>query len=220
MATDANEIPKTLYHTTLCVIDYHHDASGGTRSVYVLGSHATLESAKAFTLKALQELGYDKDEFETYSERPADGEWNHGDGVLVYAKAPAGQVFLVGIDTKPNFEMLLAKPDGSLEMPAGQDHFHYVLQTRIDYNKDRTGAAQRTEIEGSYLKRSDAFEAARKCLAKEDFAQYEERESTDTVGKWDYGEDVLVHAVMPNGENFQVAVRTVPGAHKRHGKKQ
>jgi hypothetical protein len=37
-------------------------------------------------------------------------------------------------------------------------------------------------------------------------------------GEWPFGEDVVVHAVTQTGENFVVAVRTVPGAHKKHAK--
>jgi len=219
-------IPDLLYHTTLTVIDYHADSSGSTRNVYVLGTHTTLEAAKAFTARALQELKYEPQDFDTYAVRDADsGAWTHGDGVIVYAKAPAGQEFLVGLDTKSNTERLPEGPNGQLQLPKGTDHLHYVLQTKIDYNKDRSGASQSTEIEGCYLKRTDALVAAKKALVdgevrREDFAQYDERDSDEMAGEWPYGEDVIVHAVAQTGENYVVAMRTVPGAHKQHAKKQ
>lgn len=72
--------------------------------------------------------------------------WKHGDGVLVFARASAGQVFLVGIDTTPNIESLSAGPDGVVVLPKGAELLHYVLQTTIDYNTDGTGSAQRTTI--------------------------------------------------------------------------
>jgi hypothetical protein len=218
-------VPELLYHTTLTVIDFHADTSGSTRKVFVLGTHTNLEKAKEFSARVLQELGYKRDDFAEYAERKPGEEWKHGDGVIVYTKSEAGQEFLVGIDTKGNTEKLPEGENGHLEFPKGVDHLHYVLQTKIDYNQDRSGAYQTTEIEGCYVKRSDAYAAAQKTLIngetglkREDFAQYDERKDGDE-SSWPFGEDVLVHAIAPTGENYTVAVRTVPGAHTQHAKK-
>ncbi|KAH7126445.1 hypothetical protein B0J13DRAFT_530988 [Dactylonectria estremocensis] len=213
-----NKVPELLHHTTLTVIDYHEDPSGATRSVYVLGTHSTLEASKVFATSALQGLKYEPSDFAEYTVRSA-GPWTHGDGVLVFARAPAGQVFLIGIDTTPNNEALPASPDGAVVLPQGADLLHYVLQTTIDYNQDRTGSVQATEIEGSYVLRADAWAAARKCLDPEQFVKYDMLESDEMAGQWPFGDDVVVHAVAETGQNFVVAVRTVPGAHKKHGKK-
>ncbi|KAM6508105.1 hypothetical protein FALCPG4_017993 [Fusarium falciforme] len=128
-----NDLPELLYHTVLTVIDYYQEPSGPTSSVYVLGTHSTIEAAKAFATSALQGLSYEPEGFAEYavcSSKP----WEHGDGVLVFARAPAGQVFLVRIDTTLNNESLLANPDGTIVLPQGCDTLHYVLQTTIDYN--------------------------------------------------------------------------------------
>ncbi|KAL2108482.1 hypothetical protein VUR80DRAFT_3759 [Thermomyces stellatus] len=230
--TESRTIPDTLFHTLLTVIDYHTDPSGGTRSTWVLGTHTSLEAAKAFAKNSLASLGYNRDDFKTYEEAPSAGaptpeitatktkEWTHGDGYIVWAQAPAGQVFQVNIDAKVNNENLPASEDGTPVLPQGADHLHYVMQTRIDYNKDRNGAEQETGVGGTYVKRADAMIAAKGLLLKGDFDEYVEREETDEQGKWEFGEDVVVHAVKGNGENFDVSVRTVPGAHKRHGKKK
>ncbi|PKS08699.1 hypothetical protein jhhlp_004752 [Lomentospora prolificans] len=212
----------TLFHTLLTVIDYHVDKSGGTQSTYVLGTHTSLPGAKSFSKRALRELGYEKDDFSTYEEASsASGtEWTHGDGVIVHAKAPAGQVFNVSLDTKPNTEKLPTGENDEPKLPPGSDHLHYVLQTQIDYNKDRNGAEQTTEVQGTYVRRADAMIAAKGLLNKSDYEEYDERDENDMTGKWEYGEDVVVHAVSSNGENFDISVRTVPGAHKRHGKKK
>ncbi|KAI5462011.1 hypothetical protein BGZ63DRAFT_382802 [Mariannaea sp. PMI_226] len=215
---EAKTIPELLYHTTLTVIDYQQDPSGATRSVYVLGTHCTLEGAKAFATSALQELEYDTNDFAEIAVR-SDEPWKHGDGVQVFARAPAGQVFLIGIDTTPNNESLPASPDGALVLPEGAT-LHYVLQTTIDYNMDRTGSAQSTNIEGSYIRRADAWKAAQNCLDKDNFVEYDVRDSEEMTGEWPFGEDVIVHAVAETGQNYVVAVRTVPGAHKRHAKKK
>ncbi|KAH6951168.1 hypothetical protein BKA56DRAFT_605981 [Ilyonectria sp. MPI-CAGE-AT-0026] len=213
-----NDVPELLYHTTLAVIDYQEDPSGATRSTYVLGTHSTLEAAKAFATSSLQGLKYEPNDFSEYAVRSAEP-WKHGDGVLVFARAPAGQVFLIGIDTTPNNESLPAGPDGTIVFPQGAGLLHYVLQTTIDYNQDRTGSVQSTEIEGTYVQRADAWAAARKCLDPEQFVEYDVCESEEMAGQWPFGEDVVTHAVAETGQNSVVAVRTVPGAHKRHGKK-
>ena len=210
--------PELLYHTTLTVIDYHEDPSGAKRSVYILATHANVEAAKAFAPKALNELGYEPDDFQEYAVRSSSEEWKHGDGILVYAKAAAGQVFLVGIDTTPNNDSLLANTDGSIILPTGTDLLHYVVQTTIDYNKDRTGSVQETEIEGSYIHRADAFAAAQQCLDPTDFAEYDTKD--EMTGEWPFGEDVVVHAVAETGQNTILRVTTVPGAHKRHSKQK
>jgi hypothetical protein len=223
MAAKETEIPELLYHTTLTVIDYHTDTSGSTRTVYVLNTHTTLEAAKAFAGRALQTLNYVAEDFTEYEQRATSPveTWKHGDGVMVYARAPAGQEFLVGLDTKPNTESLAAGVDSTLKLPDPTAHLHYVMQTKTDYNQDKSGAFQTTEIEGCYVHRADAIRAAKNCLVGEraDFAQYDERDSVEMTGQWPFGEDVVVHVVAQTGENYTVAVRTVPGAHKLHAKK-
>jgi len=96
-----------------------------------------------------------------------------------------------------------------------------VLQTTIDYNKDTAGAIQNTEIEGTYLTRKEAYEAAKTALLDEEvtknsFAEYEERTDPTEKGEWPYGEEVWVHAVAETGENFNVAVKTPPHSHLKH----
>ncbi|KAK4234088.1 hypothetical protein C8A03DRAFT_38147 [Achaetomium macrosporum] len=230
-------IPEQLFHTVLTVIDYHADTSGSTQDVYVLGTHTTLRAAKAFALSALQQLGYQRDDFATYATRadlPPDQnqEWPHGDGVMVYAKAPKGQEFLVSLDTKPNTESLPASSagDDTLLLPERCDHLHYVLQTKTDYNQDKSGAFQETEIQGCYVSRAAALAAAKRVLvseengiSREDYAQYDERdgeegEEEEEEAGWPFGEDVYVHAVAQTGENYTVAVKTPPGARRKLGK--
>ncbi|KAK4120463.1 hypothetical protein N657DRAFT_154701 [Parathielavia appendiculata] len=238
-------VPEQVYHTTLTVVDYHRDTAGSIRDVYVLGTHTTLEAAKAFALEALeQQLGYSPSDFVEYATRanstPPEN-WKHGDGVMVYAKLkpPMNHEFLVGLDTKPNTESLPADPNNrdTLQLPAGHDNLHYVLQTQTDYNQDNNnslrspgsgpGSFQTTSIQGCYARRADALAAARAVLQKEDgdretatteYAQYDDRDDAQSEGEWPFGEDVVVHAVAQTGENYTVAVKTAPGAHRKHGR--
>ncbi|KAH7176001.1 hypothetical protein EDB81DRAFT_30841 [Dactylonectria macrodidyma] len=160
----ANGVPELLYHTVLTLIDYHEDPSGATRSVYVLGTHSALDTAKAFATSALQGLNYKPGDFAEYAVRSSEP-WEHGDGVLVFARAPAGQVFLVRIDATLNNESLLASPAGTVVLPQGSDRLHYVLQTTIDYNLDRTGSVQSTKVQGTYAHRADAWAARSSSLS-------------------------------------------------------
>ena len=228
-------VPDTLYHTLLTVVDYAADPTGSVRTVHPLGTHADLAAAKAFALSALSRLGYARDDFESYAERGAatNGLPNEDDdGVLVRARRTGPHEFLVSLATTPNNEHLPTTPpkktsnsDGvaGLQLPDGA-HLHYVLQTKTDYHVDRSGAVQTTDVEGVYARRADALAAARACLLgdevrRADFAQYDERGADVADDEWPFGDDVLVHAVAQTGENYRVAVRTVPGSHASHAKK-
>ncbi|KAK4034950.1 hypothetical protein C8A01DRAFT_18318 [Parachaetomium inaequale] len=215
-------IPEQLFHTTLTVVDFHHDTSGSTREVHVLGTHTTLPAAKTFALAALEMLGYQPDDFGEYATRAdtAPEEWTHGDGVMVYAKAPRGHEFLVGLDTKPNTESLPAGSKDTLQLPEGHDCLHYVLQNRTDYNQDKSGAFQTTEILGCYARRENALAAAKETLreGRDEYAQYDERDDAESEAEWPFGEEVVVHAVAQTGENYTVAVKTATGAQEKYGK--
>ncbi len=94
-----------------------------------------------------------------------------------------------------------------------------VLQTVINYNNDRVGGIQTTEVEGTYSTRKEAYEAAKKCLLDEEvtkgsFVEYDEKE--EFQGEWPYGDECWVHAVGQTGENFNVFVKAQPHSHKHH----
>lgn len=93
------------------------------------------------------------------------------------------------------------------------------MQTTINYNNDRIGGIQNTEVEGTYLTRKEAFTAAHTALLddevkKESFAEYDEKE--DFKGEWPYGDECFVHAVGETGENFLVFVKAQPHSHSTH----
>lgn len=222
----AGEVPDQLYHTLLAVTDFYEDTSGYTQSTYPLATHTSLPAAKAFAAHALERLNYVPDDFAEYAvldrANHTPDHWPYGDGVVVYAKEPAqGREFLVRIDTTPNTEKLPAGgPGETLMLPeAPEDQLHYVIQTRVDYEQDRSADMQTTEIEGVYVNRGDALRAAKGVLGeKAEFAQYDEQGGGEK-GQWPFGDDVVVHAVAQTGQNYTVAVRTVPGTHGKHAKK-
>jgi hypothetical protein len=218
-ATESNgttEASEYLYHIKRTITDFAEDKSGATRVTDILGSFTSLAAAKNAAHGALAAEGYIKDDFEVLEQKNETDleDWKHGDGCLVFAKAPRGQEFDVRIDTKPNVLKLKGNADGEVE-----GFLHYVLQTTIDYNNDRIGGIQHTEVEGTYPTRKAAFVAAQTTLlddeiTKDSFAEYDEKEQF--AGEWPYGDEVLIRAVGQTGENFYVSVKAQPHSHKEH----
>ncbi|KAL7804654.1 hypothetical protein V8C44DRAFT_342909 [Trichoderma aethiopicum] len=206
-------VPDQLFHTLLTVVDLPHDPSGATRTPFVLKSHGTLAAAKAFARQSLETLGFAPEDFQFYNIRQdsSSQSWTHGDGVLVFARSFDNKEFTVGIETTPNNESLPASPsDGELRLPEGARFLHYVLQIIVDYNADRSGAAQATEIQGAYVHRADAWKAAHLCLDPAGYAEFDRRGDAQFVEQWPFGEDVAVHAVAETGQNCFVAVKRPP----------
>ncbi|KAM0254972.1 hypothetical protein ACHAQJ_006200 [Trichoderma viride] len=206
-------IPEQLFHTVLTVIDYSQDSSGANRTAFILKTHGTLEAAKKFAIHSLESVNFTLDDFQQHHIRGSQGaseSWSHGDGVLLYARAFDGKEFLIGIDTTPNNEALNATSDGEIILPEGAKFLHYVLQITVDYNADRSGSLQTTEIEGTYIHRADAWTAAHKCLDPTQFAEYDRRGDPQFIEEWPFGEDVAVHAVSETGQNYFIAVKRPP----------
>lgn len=211
--------PDLLYHTLLIVVDYHDDTSGYTRSTHPLGTHTSPSAAETFASNALQELGYQPADFETYSVLTASTTttWPHGDS-LIYTQTPSGREFLIKLDTTKNNPRLPAGPDDTPSLPAGAE-LYYVIQTRIEYHQDRPAGLETTEIQNVYLHRKDAMQAAKNELAgdRAEFSQYDEQ-AEEGEGEWPFGGDAVVHAVAQTGECYTVAVRTVAETRKKFSK--
>ncbi|KAH7397571.1 hypothetical protein BKA64DRAFT_708257 [Cadophora sp. MPI-SDFR-AT-0126] len=191
-----------LYHIKRTIIRYDKDSSGATRDVDILGTFTDLAAAKDAADVALASEGYLPADFDIYDQKskfPFE-EWKHDDGVMVYAKAPTGPVFEVGLDTEINKGGFKGSKKGEVE----------VLQTTINYNIDRTGASQFTLVEGTFPTKTLAAAAALTTLlddeiTEESFAEFDVKDNFK--GEWPYGEDCLVRAVGPTGENYFVRVK-------------
>jgi hypothetical protein len=202
----AREIPELLFHSTLEVVDEHRPGGfNGSHQLFVLGTYGGFEAARRFSSGAFEALGHKPDDFTTYQVRDPGRDWPHGDGILVFAQSPSGQQFRLGIYATFNEENLAVTPDGMLLLPTGADHLHYVLQTTVDYNKDRSGDAQSTDIVGVFLLRKAAFNAALTCLQedRDRFVQYEENrdgaQKTSEVGQSSVSKSCLF--LPSNAEN-------------------
>jgi hypothetical protein len=113
----ATEDPEYLFHVKRTITDFAEDKSGATRVTDILGTFTSLAAAKNAARGALAAEGYIKDDFEVLEQKDeADlEEWKHGDGCLVFAKAPRSQEFDVRIDTKPNVLNLKGNASGEVD---------------------------------------------------------------------------------------------------------
>jgi len=192
-----------LFHIKRAITNITSDPKGATQSVAIRGTYTDLAAAKAAARTALLDEGYEKASFETYDVKDGSGTWNHPDALVVFAKGADGETLTVALETTPNDAGLEGNAEGKVEGPL----FH-TLQTTIHYNFDRSGGKRETSLEGSFRGYEEAKEKALKCLldedvTKKDFAEYDEFSGQDD---WEYGEDVLVHAVAVGGENYLVSV--------------
>jgi hypothetical protein len=117
MSTSVAVKNDSLYHIKRTVTDYLNDPSGATRTTDILKTFVDLPAAKAAARKALFSEGYLKDDFQVYEENDGTEAWDfkRGDGVIVWARAPAGQEFEVRLDTKPNLQGLRGNTEGVVE---------------------------------------------------------------------------------------------------------
>lgn len=123
--------PELLYHVKRTITDFHEDKSGATRTTDILGTFTDLQAAKGAAFSALASEGYVKDDFELHAENTGSPEdWKYGDGVLAFAKAPAGQEFEVRLDTKPNVLKLKGNADGEVE---GVLHYGTSSPSKINH---------------------------------------------------------------------------------------
>jgi len=194
-----------LYNIKSTIVDFHHDPTGATQEVQIAGTYTNLLEAKAAAKLALTSLGYDRDCFQEYEVRSATEPWPYPDGVLVHARAPTGEEFTVEIETIPNTLSIVDPVSGAKNVGQG---LYYVVQSKINYALDRSGANRSSIIEGVYASEADAIEAARSMLLdddvkKEDFAEYDEFAGQDD---WPFGENVVIHAIGNSGENYTLAV--------------
>jgi hypothetical protein len=198
---------EMLYHVKLTMVDFKNDATGALQKVDICGTYTNLAQAKMAAKSALIKSGYEETWFSVYDTQNAPSKWTHGDGIFVYAKAPGGETFTVGLETTPDTLGLKGNADGGVE-----DKLYYVLQTTIHYNADRSGARRDTSIEGTYTNFKDAKNMAMTCLLDEDvtkdsFVEFDEYSGQED---WAYGEDIIVHAVGGEGENYLIAVISKP----------
>ncbi|KIW03921.1 uncharacterized protein PV09_04762 [Verruconis gallopava] len=186
---------------------FYDEKPHGLEPEYKIALPATfvdLKAAKAFAKEVLKQEGYDVDLLPVYEVNNDPSNWKHGDGVIVYAKGPEGELLEVSIDTIANTSGLKAEEQtGRLPKPL----FH-VVQTIVDYNEDRSGAKRTCMVEATFDTEKAAIEYGLTVLldedtTKSDFVQYEEYKDGNQSG---FGQDIIVHAIKEGGQNFFVSV--------------
>jgi hypothetical protein len=164
---------------------------------------ANLKAAKKEAREVLSKEGYETNFFSTYDVNNGDESWSHGDGAIVYARGTSGEVLKVEIDTIANSTRLLPDASGEIHPP-----LYHVLQTVIDYDKDRSGSQRYSIVEGTHATLELAREQALRvlideCVTKEDFVEYNEYSD---MNEGNFGPNVVVHAVKEGGQNLLISV--------------
>jgi hypothetical protein len=95
--------------------------------VTVPATCTNLKAAKKEAKVVLAREGYDIRYFSVYNVDDGYNEWKYGDGVIVHAEGPGGEVFDVAIDNIPNTHGLRAGHSGRVkQLP------YHILQTIIE----------------------------------------------------------------------------------------
>jgi hypothetical protein len=207
MATNGDN--SNLYHVLFLSSQSPKDVNAQVEKLRVCGTYTSLKAAKGAAHRALFEAGYEKEWFTEYDTNQDDFETHHikhKSGLAVLAKAQDGTTFRVSISTTPNNLGLWSSDDHKIHQP-----LYHVVQTTVLYNEDDSGVARETNVEGSFLSYEEARKlAGRTLLSPEDGITKENFESYEEAGPKEndcgYGDNVIVHAVGKNGENFLVSV--------------
>lgn len=192
--------PEQLYHILFITSHLQKDPNGRFQKLRIPGTYISLESAKTAAHQCLFDAGYEREWFKKY-ETGMDNE----DGQVVLAVAPAGSTYRVRIATTPN---TVGKPLSKHEDGRITTDLYYVVETKavleVEENRD-------INIEGIFTSYRDARDYALRVLlnaedgvSKETFAEYDEAEPG--LADCGYGDNMLVHAVGNNGENFLISV--------------
>lgn len=197
----ASTNPEQLYHILFITSHLQKDPNSKFQKIRILGTYISLASAKAAAHRCLFDAGYEREWFKTFhtsDEREEDGQ-------VVHAVAPSGSTYRVRILTTPNTidKPLFAHDDGRVTMG-----LYYVLQIKAGLEDEEY---RDINIEGTFTSPSSARDYALQVLldpkdgiTEESFAVYDKA----GPGQSDcgYGDNIIVHAVGNNGENFLISV--------------
>jgi hypothetical protein len=186
------------------------DPNSEIEKIRIPGTYHSLAAAKAAAYSCLFDAGYEKQWFSQYEVDPAVLETYsiyQGIGLVVLAVAPDGTTFRVCVDTTPNIGHLTTdSEDGRIATD-----LYYVVQTNVEYADGDEGQRRYINIEGAFMTYDKAQSYARRVLlsqddgiTKESFATYDE--AGDNERDCGFGENVLIHAVGINGENYLISV--------------
>jgi len=202
--------PEHLYHIVLTTSNIQKDPNSEIEKIRIPGTYQSLAAAKKAAHSCLFDAGYEREWFSKYEVDPAVLESysiHQRIGLMVLAVAPDGTTFRVCIGTTPNVGHLTTdNEDGRIAA-----NLYYVVQTNIEYADGDEGQRRDINIEGTFMTYNEAQSFARTVLlseedgiTKESFAEYDEAGNNER--DCGYGENVLIHAVGINGENYLISV--------------
>jgi hypothetical protein len=202
--------PENLYHIVLTTSNIPKDPNSEIEKIRIPGTYHSLETAKAAVHSCLFEAGYEREWFSQYVVDPAalqSYSTHERIGLIVLAVAPDGTTFRVCIGTTPNDGHLTTNnEDGRIDAD-----LYYVVQTNVEYADGVEGQRRDINIEGSFTTYDEAQAFAHTVLLSEEdgitkksFAQYDE--AGDNERDCGFGENVVIHAVGINGENYLISV--------------
>ncbi len=200
--TEAN----SLFNVVLTLTHMQKDVDMNLQGVRVCGTYDSLQTAKGFAHRCLFDAGYEQEWFTTFETQHEGIFIDHKQNEIIRAVGPGREEFIVNISTIPNVFKLKSNGAGRIETP-----LYHVIQTVVHYGADESGQTRDTTIQGSFKNFDEARKVALSTLlwgddgiSRNTYAQYDEAGS----GELDcgYGENVMVHAIGRNGENFVVSV--------------
>ncbi|KAJ5453916.1 uncharacterized protein N7458_004872 [Penicillium daleae] len=162
--------------------------------------------------RGLFDSGYEREWFSTFETKPEAMEElaaSEGTGLAVYAVAWDGTKFRLRVSTSPNdLELTTDSKDGRVVIP-----LYYVVQTNVPYCTHERKPTHDTHIEEVFKSYIDARKFASTLLLSEKdrikASSYQEYTEADINERdCELGENVVVHAVGGNEENYFVSVVT------------
>jgi hypothetical protein len=205
--TDTRTPSDTLYHVLLTTSHLEKDINAQIQGLRICGTFTSLPAAKIAAHTCLFSLGYEAEWFTNFQTQHDLQLIDHDELRIVEATGPGGEVFAVDVASVPNSAGLLANSvSGHISIP-----LYHVVLTVVHYGQDSSGESRGTSVKGSFTEEARAREVAHELLLwieegidKSTYVQYEEA----GVGEADcgYGENVVVHAVGSEGENYLVSV--------------
>lgn len=198
----------SIYHVMLMTSE--KKGLGGKREkIRIIGTYTSVRKAKEAAHRCLFDSGYEREWFSTFETNPEVLEGfgaYEGTGLTVYAIATDGTVFRVRISTSPNvLHLTTDNEDGRISTP-----LFYVVQTNVPYCSHERKPAHDTNVEGVFQSYAEARKFASTVLLSEEgitASSYEDYcEASPDESDCEYGDNVIVHAVGKNEENYFVSV--------------
>ncbi|KAJ5379695.1 uncharacterized protein N7496_002123 [Penicillium cataractarum] len=211
MTAKAETISESVYHVMLMVAPAKAP-KGQIEKIRVLGTYTSIRKAKDAAHRGLFDSGYEREWFSSFETKPEaleDLAASEGTGLAVYAVASDGTKFRLRVSTSPNdLELTSDNENGRVVIP-----LYYVVQTNVPYCTHERKPTHDTHIEGVFKSYADARKFASTLLLSEEdgvkASSYQEyTEAAMNERDCEFGENVVVHAVGGNEENYFVSVVT------------